>query len=141
MYAQTGRKSNSKNRTSDVDNKELIAQLEKDVSVAIWIQAIGKVMEVIYLTKLLLIDEDASADQNERQVVEGVWIQTIGQIIEAISVTNQLLARTDPIRLSATSAANIGDWLQGIGSIYEAYAGRQIITKEKEALFSNILVP
>lgn len=41
-------------------------------------------MEVVLLTKILLIDEEARSDPNERQVVEGVWIQTIGQILELV---------------------------------------------------------
>lgn len=134
----------NKNQNKDssyTDNKQLITQLENLVSIAIWIQTIGKVMEVLLLTKIFLADEEASSIPNERQVVEGVWIQTIGQILEAIGVTKAVLANEEPIELEAATLANIGDWIQGIGAIYEAFAGKQIIAKEREELVTNLFVP
>jgi hypothetical protein len=65
--------------TSNTNNKELNSQLEKAVSVAIWIQTFGKVMEVVLLTKLFLIDEEARSDPNERQVVEGFGLKPLDQ--------------------------------------------------------------
>ncbi|MFJ5762883.1 hypothetical protein ACIQAA_27950 [Neobacillus sp. NPDC093182] len=140
MNAQTENKNQTK-ESSNIDNKELISQLEKQVSIAIWIQTIGKIMEVLLLTKILLIDEEARSDPNERQVVEGVWIETIGQILEGIGVTKDVLANEEPIKLEATNIANIGDWLQGIGAIYAAHAEKLIIAKDREELVTNLFVP
>lgn len=120
---------------SNYDNKELISQLEKQVSISIWIQTIGKIMEALYITKLLLLSEEARMDPNENQIVQGVWIQTIGQFIEAVGVTEEALSNEDISRLEGTITANIGDWLQGIGTIYEAYAGTQIIAEGRTDLF------
>ena len=140
MNVQTESK-NQTNESSNTDKKELILQLEKQVATAIWIQTIGKIMEVLLLTKIFLIDEEARSDPNERQVVEGVWIQTIGQILENIGVTKEVLTKEETIKLEATTIANIGDWLQGIGAIYEAHAGKQIIAEDREELVTNLFVP
>lgn len=140
MNVQTENR-NETQENSTTDNKELILQIEKQVSITIWIQTIGKIMEVVLLTKYLLIDKEAGSDPFERQVVEGVWIQTIGQILEAIGVTREVLIGEDPIKLEGTTVANIGDWLQGIGAIYEAHAGKQIIAEEREGLATNLFVP
>ncbi len=120
---------------SNYDNKELISQLEKQVSISIWIQTIGKIMEALYITKLLLLSEEARMDPNENQIVQGVWIQTIEQFVEAVGVTEEALSNENISRLEGTITANIGDWLQGIGTIYEAYAGTQIIAEGRTDLF------
>ncbi|MEH7178051.1 hypothetical protein [Neobacillus vireti] len=140
MYAQNENKNQIK-ENSNTDNVEIILQLEKQISITIWIQTIGKIMEVLLLTKLFLKDEEAKHDPYERNLVEGVWIQTIGQILEAIGVTREVLSNEEPVRLEAATMANIGDWLQGIGATYESYAGKQIIAEDREGLVTNIFVP
>jgi hypothetical protein len=134
VYFQTETKNQTKESRNN-DNTELISQLEKQVSISIWIQTIGKIMEVLYLTKILLLSEEARTDPNENQIVQGVWIQTIGQFIEAVGVTKEALSSEDIIRLKASAMANIGDWIQGVGTIYEAHAGKQIIAEERTDLF------
>ena len=134
MYSQTEMKNQIK-ENSNYDNKELISELEKQVSISIWIQTIGKIMEALYITKLMLPSEEARMDPNEKQIVQGVWIQTIGQFVEAVGVTEEALSNEDISRLEGAITANIGDWLQGIGTIYEAYAGTQIIAEGRTDLF------
>ena len=132
---------NQTKESSNTDIKELILQLEKQVSISIWIQTIGKIMEVLLLTKIFLLDEEAKSDPNERQIVEGVWIQTIGQLLEGIGVSKEVLENEGPIKLEAATIANIGDWLQGIGAIYEAHAGKQLIAEDREGLITHLFVP
>jgi hypothetical protein len=134
VYFQTETKNQIK-ENSNYDNKESISQLEKQVSISIWIQTIGKIMEALYLTKILLLSEEARIDPNENQIVQGVWIQTIGQFVEAVGVTEEALSSENTIRLKGSIMANIGDWLQGVGAIYESYAGTQIIAEERTDLF------
>ena len=134
MYFQTEMKNQIK-ENSNYDNKELISQLEKQVSISIWIQTIGKIMEALYITKIFLQSEEARIDPNEKQIVQGVWIQTIGQFVEAVGVTEEALSSENTIRLEGSTMANIGDWLQGVGTIYEAYAGTQIVAEERTDLF------
>lgn len=125
---------------SQFDNKELPMQLEKQVAVSIWIQSIGKIMESVNLTKILLLSEEKRFETNELQIVQGVWIQTIGQIIEALGVTKEVLSGEEN-DLKWTAIANSGDWLQGIGAIYEAHAGKQIIQKEKAERIAKLFIP
>ncbi|KAA9012224.1 hypothetical protein [Niallia endozanthoxylica] len=140
MYRQSETKNQPK-ESSKNDNKELIVQLEKQVSISIWIQTIGKIMEALYLTELLRQSEEIGTDPYENQIVQGVWIQTIGQFLEAVGVTKEVLSSENPGQLEGATLANIGDWIQGIGAIYEAHAGRQVIAEEREQGVSNLFVP
>ena len=140
MYRQSETKNQPK-ESSKNDNEELIAKLEKQVSVAIWIQTIGKIMEAVYLTEILRQSEETGTDPNEKQVVQGVWIQTIGHFLEAVGVTKELLSNEDLGQLEGATMANIGDWIQGTGTIYKAHAGRQVVAKDRRKLVNNLFVP
>lgn len=123
------------------NNKELILQLEKQVSVSIWIQTIGKIMEALYLSEILRQSEELRTDPFENQAVQGVWIQTIGQFLEAVGVTREVLSSGTPGQLEGAKMAVLGDWIQGVGAIYEAHAGQQIVAEEMEQVISNLFVP
>ena len=132
----------SQTEKSHTDNQELISKYEQQISIAIWIQTIGKIMEVLYLTKIMMISEENQADPDEHQVLQGVWIQTIGQLLEAIGVTKEVLAIDKTLlELEGTTLANIGDWVQVVGGIVEAHAGSQIIAEEREKLAANLFAP
>ncbi|MEY2194078.1 hypothetical protein AB7942_15260 [Neobacillus sp. BF23-41] len=131
MNAQTeNTKETKKNNNSD--KTELISQLEKQVSVAVWIQFIGQIMEAFYLSKIMLIDEEVQSDANERQILLGAWIQTMGQFLESIGTTKQVLTDEEKLTLEAQEITNLGDWLQSLGVVIEANAGTQIILEEKK---------
>jgi hypothetical protein len=137
---QTETKDKPKDR-SNTDNKELIAQLEKNVSIAVWIKFIGSILEAIYLSKIFLLSEEERSDPNERQVIQGIWIQTIGQFLDSYGVTKQAFTSNETIKFDGQQISNIGDWTQAIGGVLEAYAGKQIINEDREELVSNLFVP
>ena len=116
----------------DSDNEEVLLQLEKQVSVAVWIKFIGQIMEAYYLSKIMLVSEEVRSDTNERQILLGAWIQTAGQFLESIGTTKQLLTDEEKLTLEAQEITNLGDWLQSLGLVVEANAGTQIILEEKE---------
>ncbi|MEH7307898.1 hypothetical protein [Neobacillus drentensis] len=140
MSAQTEDKKATK-ENSNSDNKELLLQLEKQVSVAVWIQFIGQILETYYLSKIMLIDEEVRSDANERQILLGAWIQTMGQFFEGIGVTGQVLTDDDALTLEAQEITNLGDWLQSLGTVLEANAGTQIIMEEKKKLIPTEYIP
>ncbi|MBV7508909.1 hypothetical protein KW850_27280 [Bacillus sp. sid0103] len=140
MSAQTEDKKATK-ENSNSDNKELVLQLEKQVSVAVWIQFIGQVLEAYYLSKIMLIDEEVRSDANERQIFLGVLIQTMGQFFEGIGVTGQVLTDDEALTLEAQEITNFGDWLQSLGLVLEANAGRQIIMEEKKKSVPTEYIP
>ena len=127
--------------SSNTDNKELIAQLEKNVTIAVWIKFIGAILEAIYLSKILMLSEEERSDPNERQVLQGIWIQTIGQFIDSYGVTKQALTSDETVKFDGQEISNIGDWMQVIGGVLESYAGKQIIIEDKEELVSDLFVP
>ncbi|MBT2723957.1 hypothetical protein [Bacillus sp. ISL-46] len=131
MNAQTENTKETK-ENSNSDKMELISQLEKQVSVSVWIQFIGQLMEAFYLSKIMLIDEEARSDANERQILLGAWIQTMGQFLEGFGTTKQLLTDEERLTLEAQEITNLGDWLQSLGVVLEANAGTQIILEEKK---------
>ncbi|MDR7238731.1 hypothetical protein [Neobacillus drentensis] len=117
---------------SNSDNAEVLLQLEKQVSVAVWIQFIGQIMEAYYLSKIMLVSEEVRSDANERQILLGAWVQTAGQFLESIGTTKQILTDEEKLTLEAQEITNLGDWLQSLGLVLEANAGTQIILEEKQ---------
>ncbi|PFP30889.1 hypothetical protein COJ96_02705 [Bacillus sp. AFS073361] len=116
---------------SQSDNEEVIAQLEKQVSIAVWIQFIGQIMEAFYLSKIMLVSEEVRENANERQILLGAWIQTAGQLFEGVGTTKQLYTDEEKsLTLEAQRVTNFGDWLQSVGVALEANAGTQIILEE-----------
>ncbi|MCM3116092.1 hypothetical protein M3610_12380 [Neobacillus sp. MER 74] len=116
---------------SQSDNEEVIAQLEKQVSIAVWIQFIGQIMEAFYLSKIMLVSEEVRENANERQILLGAWIQTAGQFFEGVGTTKQLYTDEEKsLTLEAQRVTNFGDWLQSLGVTLEANAGTQIILEE-----------
>ena len=109
---------------SNSDNAEVLLQLEKQVSVAVWIQFIGQIMEAYYLSKIMLVSEEVRFDANERQIWNlGAWVQTAGQFLESIGTTKQILTDEEKLTLEAQEITNLGDWLQSLGLVLEANAG------------------
>jgi hypothetical protein len=114
------------------DNEEVLLQLEKQVSIAVWIQFIGQIMEAYYLSKIMLVSEEVRSDANEQQILLGAWIQTLGQFLEGYGTTQQIVSDEEEITLEAQEITNVGDWLQTLGTLLEANAGTQIILEEKQ---------
>lgn len=140
MNFQIETKNQSKDN-SNSDNKEMISQLEKQVSIAVWIKFIGSIMEAIYLSKIMLVSEEVRSDPNEIQALQGIWISTIGQFIDSFGVTKQALTSDETIRIEGQEISNIGDWIQVMGGILESYAGKKIIIEDKAELVSDLFVP
>ncbi|MCQ6282536.1 hypothetical protein [Bacillus sp. EB600] len=127
---------NNKNQNDEKSKK--ILQLEKQVSLGLWIQVIGQIIELKGLSDLLQI-EDESNSTGEKQIVSGVWIRTIGQILEAVSVSKQI-RETDKVRLlEEQKIAIAGDSLVAIGSILEVMGGLLVLEEETGKI--SFLVP
>ncbi len=129
------------NENSNSDEKELISQLEKQISVAVWIQFIGQIMEAFYLSKIMMISEEVRSNDNERQILLGVWMQSIGNLFEGVGVTKQVLTSDVTNTLKAQEITNFGDWIMTVGTAVEAHAAKQIINEEKKKLEPTIFVP
>lgn len=127
---------NNKDRNDEKSKK--ILQLEKQVSLGLWIQVIGQIVELKGLSDLLQIEDDSNTT-GEKQIVSGVWIRTIGQILEAVSVSKQL-RETDKARLiEEQKMAITGDSLVAIGSVLEVIGGLLVLEEEKGKI--SFLVP
>ncbi|NHC38428.1 hypothetical protein G6549_00500 [Bacillus sp. MM2020_1] len=131
MNAQTENTKAAK-ENSNSDNEEVLLQLEKQVSVAVWIQFMGQIMEAYYLSKIMLVSEEVRSDANERQILLGAWIQAVGQFLEGFGTTKQILTDEETLTLEAQEITNLGDWFQTLGTLLEANAGTQIILEEKQ---------
>ena len=140
MNNQTQDKKESKEK-SNTDSKELINQLEKQVAIAVWIQFIGEIMEVLYLSKIMLISEEVRTNANERQELLASWVGTIGTFLESIGTTTQVLTSDENIQLEAGVLSSLGDWISVIGAIIDAHAGTQILIEEKEKLVRPTIFP
>ncbi|MET3699647.1 hypothetical protein SAMN05877753_112120 [Bacillus oleivorans] len=132
-------KETKKNNTSD--NEDLILQLEKQVSIAVWIQFIGQFMEAILLSKIASISEEIRSDPNERQIIHGVWIQSIGQLLESIGVTQQVITSDDYIQLKGQEITTLGDWIQVFGTLIEAQGGSRVLAEEIARMEAELFIP
>jgi hypothetical protein len=129
---------NSNNNKGNNAKSEKILQLEKQVSLGLWIQVIGQIIEFKGLSDLLLIEDDTNTT-GEKQILNGVFIRTIGQILEAISVSNQI-RETDQVRLiEEQKIAIAGDSLVAIGSLLEVIGGLMVLDEETDNI--SFLVP
>jgi hypothetical protein len=133
VYFQAETKSETKESSSN-DNQQLINQLEKQVSIAVWIQFIGSIMESLYLSKIMVISEEVRKDENERQILLSSWVGSIGTFLDSIGTTTQALTSDKNIELEGEELSNFGDWIKVIGAILDAHAGTQSIIEEKEKL-------
>ncbi|WP_243354871.1 hypothetical protein [Bacillus litorisediminis] len=131
MASQTDSKKETKDKNT-ADNQELILQLEKQVSIALWIQFIGQIMEAILLSKIASISEEVRSDPNERQIIQGAWFQTIGQFMESMGATQQVMTTDENIRKETQNITTLGDWIQAVGTVLEAHGGSQIIVEEEK---------
>ncbi|WML53097.1 hypothetical protein RCG17_27830 [Neobacillus sp. PS3-12] len=129
---------NSNNNKGNNAKSEKILQLEKQVSLGLWIQVIGQIIEFKGLSDLLQIEDDTNPT-GEKQILNGVFIRTIGQILEAISVSNQI-RETDKARLiEEQKIAIAGDSLVAIGSVLEVIGGLLVLEEETDNI--SFLVP
>lgn len=129
---------NSNNKKENETKSEKILQLEKQVSLGLWIQVIGQIIEFKGLSDLLEVEDDTNTT-GERQILNGVFIRTIGQILEAISVSKQI-RETDKIRLiEEQKIAITGDSLVAIGSVLEVIGGLLVLEEETDNI--SFLVP
>jgi hypothetical protein len=130
--------SSNTNKKENKAKSDKILQLEKQVSLGLWIQVIGQIIEFKGLSGLLEIEADTNTT-GERQILNGVFIRTIGQILEAISVSNQI-RETDKARLiEEQKIAITGDSLVAIGSILEVIGGLLVLEEETDQI--SFLVP
>ena len=133
-----GNPTSSNNKKDNEAKSEKIIQLEKQVSLGLWIQVIGQIIEFKGLSDLLEVEVDTNTT-GERQILNGVFIRTIGQILEAISVSNQI-RETDKVRLiEEQKIAITGDSLVAIGSVLEVIGGLLVLEEETNNI--SFLVP
>lgn len=125
----------------NTENKELILELEKQVSVASWIQFFGQIAEAISLSKIMFISEEERMNPNKHQILLGAWLQAIGQFIIGIGVSKQVASTEEVASLEAEELTNMGDWIKTLGSTVEAQASRQVIIEEKNKLEPPVLIP
>ncbi|MGJ7913142.1 hypothetical protein [Neobacillus sp. LXY-1] len=118
-------------------NKKILG-LEKQVSLGLWIQVAGNILELTGLLGIQHLEEDANP-KGEQQILTGVWAKTIGQILEAISVSRQI-GETDKTKLiEEQKVAIAGDFLVSLGSAIEVIGGLQVL--EEELVKTSRLVP
>jgi hypothetical protein len=128
----------NQNKKGNEAKSEKVLQLEKQVSLGLWIQVIGQIIEFKGLADLLQVEEDTNIT-GEKQILNGVFIRTIGQILEAISVSNQI-RETDQVRLiEEQKIAITGDSLVAIGSVLEVIGGLMVLEEETGNI--SFLVP
>lgn len=128
---------NDNEKMTDSNDKKIV-ELEKQVSLGLWIQVIGQIIEVKGLSGLIQIENDANT-KGEQQILAGVWIKTIGQLLEAISVSAQI-RETDKIKLlEEQNIAITGDLLVSLGAAIEVMGGLEVLKEEKEDI--SLLVP
>jgi hypothetical protein len=126
------------NKNGSDPKSEKVLHLEKQVSLGLWIQVIGQIIEFKGLSDLLHIEEDSNPT-GEKQILNGVFIRTIGQILEAISVSNQI-RETDKARLiEEQKMAIAGDSLVAIGSALEVIGGLLVLEEETDNI--SFLIP
>lgn len=120
------------------DKRNKIKQLEKEVSLGLWIQVLGQIIELKGLSDLFHFEENANKI-GEQQILTGVWIRTIGQILEAVSVSTQI-GETDLEKLiSEQKMAITGDLLVSIGAAIEVIGGIRVL--EEETVTPPSIVP
>ncbi|QCJ42506.1 hypothetical protein FAY30_11610 [Bacillus sp. S3] len=113
---------------SDPKSKKIL-QLEKQVSLGLWVQVLGQIIELKGLSELFHLEGNTNTI-GEQQILTGVWIRTIGQILEAVSVSKQL-GETDLVKLlQEQQIAITGDFLVSIGSAYEVIGGIHVLEEE-----------
>ncbi|HWO97728.1 MAG TPA: hypothetical protein VNM45_15615 [Bacillus sp. (in: firmicutes)] len=113
------------------ENQDVKLNLEKQVAAGVWIQVIGQLVEVISLSKLLLLSENVPSD-SEKKAFYGVCIQAIGQLLEAAGVSQQLSTTNVESLIEGQEITITGDWLQAIGAAVEATGAAGILKEEIE---------
>ncbi|PLT32937.1 hypothetical protein [Bacillus sp. V5-8f] len=114
--------------SNSIKKENKIAELEKQVSLGLWIQSIGQIIELSGLSGLLQLEDGDLT--GEKQILSGVWIKTIGQVLEAISVSRQI-GETDKAKLfEEQKIAITGDLLVSIGAAIEVAGGIKALSEE-----------
>lgn len=109
--------------------EELILQIEKQISAALWVQAMAQITEAILLTKLYTLNGES---EGEAKIVTGVWVQAIGQTIEAVAVTKEI-SITDPAFVRQLRKILVSsDLIQSAGAAIEAVGGAQVLAEEED---------
>lgn len=115
------------NKNKGNDYEQIKIDLEKKIVAALWLQAVGQFAEAVYLTKLLMLEDDS---EGEKKITIGQWIQAIGQGMEAVGATKQLSTIDRNLILQAQKLAINGDILQSLGAGLQAVGGKEVIFEE-----------
>ncbi|MDQ6600143.1 hypothetical protein E2K98_10105 [Bacillus salipaludis] len=128
--------SNKNGNFSELEQKRL--NIEKQISLGIWIQVIGATIEFLGIAKLREISDNPDSIP-EKEVLTGAGIQALGTFFEAIGVSGQITGNDNKLKLDAQKLAITGDWLQSIGAALEAAGGTGEFLEEQEK--ANLFVP
>jgi hypothetical protein len=115
---------------SDLSKEELIAQIEKQISISLCIQAAAQITEAVLLSRLYALKDDKDG---ESEIVAGVWIQSIGQTIEALAVSKELSTFNQDELRELQKIIISSDLIQSIGAAIEGAGGIKVLTKTTES--------
>ncbi|WP_079504478.1 hypothetical protein [Mesobacillus jeotgali] len=107
-----------------LSKEELIAQIEKQISISLYIQAAAQITEAILLSRLYALKEETDG---ESEIVTGVWLQSIGQTIEAIAVSKELSAINQEDLITLEKIIVSSDFIQSFGAAIEGIGGLKVL--------------
>lgn len=114
---------------NDLSKEELIAQIEKQISISLYIQAAAQITEAVLLSRLYALKDETDG---ESEVVAGVWIQSIGQTIEAIAVSKELSAMNQEDLIALQKIIVSSDFIQSFGAAIEGIGGLKVLRQTPE---------
>ncbi|MCM3125189.1 MULTISPECIES: hypothetical protein [unclassified Mesobacillus] len=117
-------------KKSDLSKEELIAQIEKQISISLCIQAAAQITEAVLLSRLYALKDDKDG---ESEIIAGVWIQSIGQTIEALAVSKELTTFNQDELRELQKIIISSDFIQSIGAAIEGAGGIKVLTKTTES--------
>ncbi|CAM4027336.1 hypothetical protein [Mesobacillus thioparans] len=113
-----------------LSKEEKIAQIEKQISVSLFIQAAAQITEAILLSRLYALRDGT---EGESEIVAGVWVQSIGQTIEALAVSKELSTFNPEEVRELQKIIVSSDFIQSIGAAIEGAGGIKALKETTES--------
>ncbi|MBT2692831.1 hypothetical protein [Bacillus sp. ISL-55] len=110
--------------------EEMIAQIEKQISVSLFVQAAAQITEAILLSRLYALRDET---EGESEIITGVWVQSIGQTIEALAVSKELSTFNQQELRELQKIIVSSDFLQSIGAAIEGAGGIKVLKETPES--------
>ncbi|MBT2678530.1 hypothetical protein J7E38_05915 [Bacillus sp. ISL-35] len=117
-------------KEDSLSKEEKIAQIEKQISVSLFIQAAAQISEAILLSRLYALRD---ATEGEGDIVAGVWLQSIGQTIEALAVSKELSTLNQEELRELQKIIISSDFIQSLGAAIEGAGGIKVLKEATES--------